>query len=442
MDDSKSTPFSSDEIGNEQGIAHFSIPGRWHGAAMRSWIFQGNPDLFEIDKYLADNTEIQWSVRQDDCATRVSIGDEVFIWRAAGKSKAISGVVARGIVRSLPADLPDDHDGMYWVKEPQGVERRVRLQLTDRLLSKKNTINRDWLENDPVLNDLIILRFANATNFAINSGQAKRLRALCSRTGNDWNRDESLAGLWLYNATIDSPISKTTESPVAAVANLIGRSVGGVYNKVMNFRAIDPRDSRAGLKSSADADKSVWAEFFDSESGQLDVDRLDSEFSRVWRADLLKPSDSEIDYQEEAPPAKKDVDKYKDKKPAKTKKPKQKTTMQQAPPRNPNIGELALQEAGYKCESDSSHVTFLRDDGEQFMEKHHLIPMEYYYEFDQSIDHQCNIVALCPNCHRKIHLGPPADKQILLEALLKDRLDRLRSFYQVSIADMFDYYDL
>lgn len=409
---------------------------------MRSWIFQGNPDQFEIDKYLSENTDVAWSVRQDDCAKRLSIGDEVFVWRAAGKSKAVSGVVARGIVRSLPADLPDDHEGKYWVKEPQGVERRVRLRLTDRLLSKRHTINRDWLKVDPVLHDLTILRFANATNFAITSAQAKRFRALCARTGNDWNRDESLAGLWLYNACLNAPISRTADSPVAAVANLIGRSVGGVYNKVMNFRAIDPRDSRAGLKSSADADKSVWQEFYDNGSGQLDVVRLDSEFNRIWRSDLLKPSDNETDYQEEPPPPKKDVEKYRGKKPSKTKKPKQKTTVQKSPPRDQNVGELALIEAEYKCEVDSSHVTFLRDDGEQFMEKHHLMPMEFYYEFERSIDHQSNIVALCPTCHRRIHLGPSADRKALLEVLLESRLEKLIDFYHVTATDIFGYYSV
>lgn len=58
---------------------------------MNSWIFQGIPDHFDIDKYLQDFTEIVWSVRQTQCAENVEVGDEVFIWRAAGRKKAISG---------------------------------------------------------------------------------------------------------------------------------------------------------------------------------------------------------------------------------------------------------------------------------------------------------------------------------------------------------------
>jgi hypothetical protein len=33
----------------------------------------------------------------------------------------------------------------------------------------------------------------------------------------------------------------------AAVTVKIGRAVTGVYNKVMNFRSVDPRDNRAGM---------------------------------------------------------------------------------------------------------------------------------------------------------------------------------------------------
>src|SRR5262245_48595352 len=66
----------------------------------------------------------------------------------------------------------------------------------------------------------------------------------------DWSRDETVAGLWACAKTLGTPISRLPGSPVAVVAQLIGRAVPGVYNKVMNFRSIDPRDSRAGLAGS------------------------------------------------------------------------------------------------------------------------------------------------------------------------------------------------
>ena len=58
---------------------------------MSYFIFQGNPDIFDIDTYISDNDEIQWQVRQH--IKDVHVGDVVFIWRASGKKKAVSGVV-------------------------------------------------------------------------------------------------------------------------------------------------------------------------------------------------------------------------------------------------------------------------------------------------------------------------------------------------------------
>jgi hypothetical protein len=43
----------------------------------------------------------------------------------------------------------------------------------------------------------------------------------------------------------------------------LGRAVSGVYNKVMNFRAIDPRDERSGMSGGGETDRRVWSEFYD-----------------------------------------------------------------------------------------------------------------------------------------------------------------------------------
>lgn len=81
--------------------------------------------------------------------------------------------------------------------------------------------------------------------------QARRLEALWLNTGRDWNEAESIAGLWAYAQTYGKGVSRLPGSPVVDVALRIGRAVTGVYNKVMNFGSIDPRDSRAGLGKGA-----------------------------------------------------------------------------------------------------------------------------------------------------------------------------------------------
>ena len=53
------------------------------------------------------------------------------------------------------------------------------------------------------------------------------------------------------------------------------------------------------------------------------------------------------------------------------------------------------------------------------MEAHHLIPMEYYNNFDVSIDVEENIISLCSNCHREIHHGK--DASVIVKKLYEQR---------------------
>jgi len=69
---------------------------------MNSWIFQGNPDKFQIDTYVEQNERILWGVRQEHHAASMDIGDEVFLWRSEGRAGAVAGVVAGARVVEAP----------------------------------------------------------------------------------------------------------------------------------------------------------------------------------------------------------------------------------------------------------------------------------------------------------------------------------------------------
>lgn len=112
-------------------------------------------------------------------------------------------------------------------------------------------------------------------------------------------------------------------------------------------------------------------------------------------------------------------------------------------PRDAGISKIALEKANFKCEVDESHLTFRsKSSGQQFVEAHHLIPMEYQDEFIYSIDVPENIVALCPNCHRKIHLSVGVEQVPLIDQLFRKRISllndrgiqvdpsKIRSFYE------------
>ena len=96
--------------------------------------------------------------------------------------------------------------------------------------------------------------------------------------------------------------------------------------------------------------------------------------------------------------------------------------------RDASVSKVALDSAGYKCEADESHLTFISNaSGQPFMEAHHLIPMEYQDEFTYSIDVPENIISLCPNCHRKIHLSVMEEKSSLLDKFHAERETQLKS---------------
>lgn len=254
---------------------------------MSYYIFQGNPDRFDIAGYLDEalnqnEPNVRWLVTR--YGSEIEVGDTVFLWRSGGNNPRDSGVLGMAKVLSSPSEM----DGgalaePFWKGETgDSPETRVELELTSVNTGGKQLIKRDWMFEDPVLSDLGILKMASGTNFPVTQEQGNRLKQLVENTGVSWSKAESTAGLWLYNHLIDKPIARNKDSEVARVAVQIGRAVTGVYNKVMNFRAIDPRDERKGMAGAAKIDHQVWENYFDLESNSLDVDALNSDYQRIW----------------------------------------------------------------------------------------------------------------------------------------------------------------
>ena len=252
---------------------------------MAAFIFQGNPDRFEVDAYL-ENAEktgspILWAVSQHEAD--IQIGDTAYIWRAAGAvTKAISGVVAEGRILSEPHAVPIDK--RYWKNEEDASKDkpRVEIDLLKVMSGSKEVIKRDWMKDDPILTSLAILRMAQSTNYLLTQDEHKRLDRLVQNTGLNWTRSESMAALWLYNELYRQPISRTPDSPVAQIALKIDRAVSGVYNKLMNYRAIDPRDHRKGLSGVNQIDREVWKTYFDQDTESIRSRELTDDYARIW----------------------------------------------------------------------------------------------------------------------------------------------------------------
>lgn len=100
----------------------------------------------------------------------------------------------------------------------------------------------------------------------------------------------------------------------------------------------------------------------------------------------------------------------------------------------------ALELAGYRCEIDGSHATFIRKNWDKpYTEPHHLVPLSHSDDFDVSLDVEENIVSLCSNCHNQIHYGRDADT--LLTQLYHARAELLKKAgICISLNELLDMY--
>jgi hypothetical protein len=128
---------------------------------VRTWIFQGNPKLFDVDSYLSQFRLIIWMVRQKHFASQMNIGDSVYLWRSDAGDVGSGGIVAHGTMIDLPKMLDDEEAAKYYSKSIDATPTlRVKILL------------------DSVLSGLSILQIANSTNFEVDPSQVERLDKL------------------------------------------------------------------------------------------------------------------------------------------------------------------------------------------------------------------------------------------------------------------------
>ena len=110
--------------------------------------------------------------------------------------------------------------------------------------------------------------------------------------------------------------------------------------------------------------------------------------------------------------------------------------------RDANMAFTALDNANFKCENDTQHETFISvRTGNQFVEAHHLIPMEYQGEFSVSIDVPENIISLCPNCHRAFHNSIALNQENLISKFYEKRSSLFKERdIETTREKIFEYY--
>jgi len=146
---------------------------------MTSWIFQGSPSKFQVDRYLKSKNEILWTIRQREYEKDISVGDVAYIWRADGPNPGTAGIVAKGRIITLPSMMEDDEPDL-WNLEPESmVDLRVKINIEEiRLTTTEGMLLKRELKEDAILNDMPIITTPRKTNYKLSPECASRINSL------------------------------------------------------------------------------------------------------------------------------------------------------------------------------------------------------------------------------------------------------------------------
>lgn len=144
---------------------------------MKIWIFQGNPDDYDIDGAIRDLDRIDWYAPVQQGAGQVRRGHIALMWRSSGrKTKAVPGIVGVGRVLERPKMRPIDPKEGQYIKSPDRfseVANRAPLSL-----SPVDLVPKELVKAIPELEDHLLFRRPNGTLFEVSLDQWAALSAI------------------------------------------------------------------------------------------------------------------------------------------------------------------------------------------------------------------------------------------------------------------------
>lgn len=106
--------------------------------------------------------------------------------------------------------------------------------------------------------------------------------------------------------------------------------------------------------------------------------------------------------------------------------------------RNIALIENVIREEDYKCFINPNHITFPSPNRINYVEGHHIIPISLQKSFIQNLDCKDNIIPLCPNCHKAMHLGV-SDVKIEYINIILSKPQKLTNF-NMTYNDLLEIY--
>lgn len=110
------------------------------------------------------------------------------------------------------------------------------------------------------------------------------------------------------------------------------------------------------------------------------------------------------------------------------------------------LKKLAKEKSQYKCAlHDINQCNYFtsKEEHKNYLEIHHLVPREFSYNFEDTIEFVENYIPLCPRCHRMIHKAEDRERKNLINYLFNQRkLDLENNNIKVGIKDLYDFYKI
>lgn len=109
-------------------------------------------------------------------------------------------------------------------------------------------------------------------------------------------------------------------------------------------------------------------------------------------------------------------------------------------PRNRKLAESVLENSNYLCSLNHNHKSFINKiTNKPYMQAHHIIPLNYQFMFENSLDIKDNIVCLCSMCHDEIHHG--INQKELIEKLYNLNHYKLKeNGLDITLEELFELY--
>lgn len=110
------------------------------------------------------------------------------------------------------------------------------------------------------------------------------------------------------------------------------------------------------------------------------------------------------------------------------------------------LKKLAKEKSQYKCAlHDINQCNYFtsKEEHKNYLEIHHLVPREFSYNFEDTIEFVENYVPLCPRCHRMIHKAEDRERKNLINYLFNQRKVELENNnIKINIKDLYDFYKI